>query len=130
MEISPFQSIESQMRPKADRSFSSTSFTGLPEELIETVRAEADRSDRYLYEIFREAIDGLVSRIGKEGCARTYNWPLARPKIGTIPYNARMDADTVKALRDASDHYGVKKNIFFMAALRDYLRKSGIEIDI
>jgi hypothetical protein len=30
----------------------------------------------------------------------------------------------------ACERYEVKKNIFFMAALRDYLRKHGTEVEI
>jgi hypothetical protein len=41
-----------------------------------------------------------------------------------------MEVDVVETLRSAGETYGVKKNIFFMAALRDYLRKRGIEVEI
>jgi hypothetical protein len=130
MEISLFQSIESLMPPKTDREYSSTSFTGLPSDLIETIRADAAKSGKYLYDVFREAIEDLASNLNALPPNRKYDWPQARPKTGTTPYNARMETDVVEALRAESDKHGVKKNIFFMAALRDYLRKRGIEVEI
>jgi hypothetical protein len=118
------------MPPRTDREYASTSFTGLPADLTEIIRAEAAKSGKYLYDIYREAIDDLASHLNALPSNQKYEWPQARPKTGTIPYGARMEVDVVETLHAASAKHGVKKNIFFMAALRDYLRKRGIEVEI
>jgi hypothetical protein len=41
-----------------------------------------------------------------------------------------MEVDVLEDMRRACERHGVKKNIFFMAALRDHLRKNGIEVEI
>jgi hypothetical protein len=131
MEISLSQSIESfQMPPKTDRDYSSTSFTGLPSELIDGTRDLADRKDMFMYDVFREAIEDLTDHLDSLPSTQRYDWPLSRPKTGTTPYNARMETDVLESMRSTCERYGVKKNIFFMAALRDHLRKHGIEVEI
>jgi uncharacterized protein (DUF4415 family) len=117
------------MPPKTDREYASTSFTGLPSELIEMTRELADEKDVFLYNIFRDAIEDLISRL-KTMEAKKYEWPLARPKTGTVPYNARMEEDVLDDMRAACERWKVKKNIFFMAALRDYLRKHGRDVEV
>jgi hypothetical protein len=118
------------MPPKTDREYKYTSFTGLPSDLIDAIREEADRQDVYLHEIFREAIEDLASVMESMTPEQQYDWPLARPKTGSTPYNARMEVDVVETLRAVSDKHGIKKNILFMAALRDYLRKRGRQVQI
>jgi hypothetical protein len=41
-----------------------------------------------------------------------------------------MEKETLEALRQASEKHDIRINIVFMAALRDYLRKHGYEIDV
>lgn len=118
------------MPAKTDREYVSTSFTGLPSNFVEMFRDEAAKSDKYLYDVFREAIDDLASMLDRASPNVKYDWPQARPKTGTTPYHARMEVDVVEKLRAVSEEHGVKKNIFFMAAVRDYLRKRGYEVEI
>ena len=47
------------MPPKTDREYASTSFTGLPSDLIESMRDLAQRRGMFLYDVFREAIENL-----------------------------------------------------------------------
>lgn len=130
MEISPSQSIESFMPPKTDREYGYTSFTGLPPDLVEMMRQHAIQTDVYLYTVLQDAVGDLISHLDNMPAAQKYEWPQARPKTGTVPYNARMEIDVLDDMRAACERYGVKKNIFFMAALRDFLRKNGIEVEI
>jgi hypothetical protein len=114
------------MPPKTDRVYGETSFTSIPSELIEAVRGLADRQNVYLYELFAKAISDLNRRIDS---GEKIEWPQAR-KIPRKVYHTRMEIDVLESLKDACEKHAIKKNIFFIAALRDYLLKHGLEVEI
>ena len=127
MGISLFHlSIEPLMPAKTDREYRETSFTSIPSHLLDAVRDISDRKRVYLYELFAEAISDLNTRIDS---GEKIEWPQAR-KIPRKVYHTRMEIDVLESLRDACEKQGIKKNIYFMAALRDYLRKHGLEVEI
>jgi hypothetical protein len=127
MEICHYQSIESRMPPKTDREYGDTSFTSIPPALIDAVRDLARKKNVYLYELFAEAISDLNAR-AKAG--EKIEWPVARPRPANRGYHTRLEVSVLEDLRNGIAKSEVKANIYFMAALRDYLRKQGIEIEL
>jgi hypothetical protein len=127
METSPYQSIESQMPPRTDREYGDTSFTGLPSSLLEAARDLAKQRKTYPRDVFQDAIAEFIPRLD---AGESIDWPLSRPKVGTVPYHTRLEVDVLEVMRAACDRHHLRKSIFFMTALRDYLRKHGFEIEV
>src|SRR4051812_20774457 len=124
METSLYQSIESLMPPKTDREYGDTSFTGLPSSLIEAARDLAKRQKVYPRDVFQDAVSDLIARLD---AGEVVEWPQSRPRTGTTPYHARMEISVLEDMRKSCERHLVKKNIFFLAALRDHLRQHGFE---
>lgn len=112
---------------RTDREYDDTSFTGLPPELLDAARQLAHRRKVYPRDVFQDAITELLFRLN---AGERADWPQSRPKIGQNPYHTRLETEVLGAMRGACDKLRVKKNIFFLAALRDYLRRNGFEVEI
>lgn len=115
------------MPPRTDREYGDTSFTGLPPELIDAVRELAKQRCVYPRDVFTDAIQELIPRLD---AGEDIVWPRSRPRVGTRPYHARLEVGVLDEMRKACERHEVKTNIFFMAALRDHLRRSGVEIEV
>jgi len=115
------------MPPKTNREFGDTSFTSIPPELLEAARDLAKRQKVYLYELFAEAIEDIDAEV-KAG--RKIEWPVMRRGSAGRGYHTRLETETLEKLRQGATESGVNANIFFLAALRDYLRKHGQEIEV
>jgi hypothetical protein len=115
------------MPPRTDREYGDTSFTGLPGDLLDAARELAKRQKVYPRDVFTEAILELIPRLD---AGEAVEWPRSRPRVGTKPYHARLEVGVLETMRKACKRHEVKVNILFMAALRDYLRKHGFEIDV
>lgn len=115
------------MPPKTDRVYGDTSFTSLPPELIDAAKNLARRRNVYLYELFGDAIDDIDCRI-KAG--EKIDWPVVRRGSAGRGYHTRLEIQTLERLREGAARSEVNANIFFMAALRDYVRKHSLETHI
>jgi hypothetical protein len=127
MEIFLSQSIESQMPPRTDREYGDTSFTGLPSSLLDSARDLAKRQKVYPRDVFTEAIQDLITRLD---AGETIEWPLSRPYVGTTPYHTRLEVEVLEEMRKACERYRLRKSLFFLTAMRDHLRKNGIEVEV
>jgi hypothetical protein len=127
MEISHYQSIESQMPPRTDREYGDTSFTGLPSSLIDAARDLAKRQKVYPRDVFTEAIQNLISRLD---AGETIDWLVSRPRVGTTPYHARLEVEVLEEMRKACERHHVRKSTFFLTGMRDHLRQNGIEVEV
>lgn len=128
MGISLFQSIESPpMPPRTDKEYGDTSFTSVPPELLDAARDLARKRKVYPRDVFTLAILDLITRLN---AGKTTKWPQARPGKAGRPYHTRLEVEVLEKIRDASERHEVKTNIFFMAALRDYLNRNGYQFEI
>lgn len=128
MEICLYQSIESMpMPPKTDAEYGDTSYTGIPPQFIEAARKLARKRKVYLRDVFTEAVLELIPRLD---AGETVDWPKVSPGKGEKqrPYHTRLEISVLEDIRSACDRHEIKGNIFFIAALRDYLRKQGQDI--
>lgn len=128
METCLYQSIESlPVPPKTDKEYDDTSFTGIPEEVKDAARELAERRDCYPRDVHQEAINELIARVD---AGESVSWPQARPRVGQRPFHTRMEKVIMENMRVYAKRCHVKLNIFFLAALRDHLRKHGFDIDV
>src|SRR4051794_23482271 len=128
MEIYLSQSIESlPMAPRTDREYGDTSFTGLPNSLLNAARDLAKRQKVYPRDIFTEAIQDLITRLD---AGETVEWLVSRPRVGTTPYHTRLEVEVLEEMRKACELHHVRKSTFFLTAMRAHLRKHGIEVEV
>ena len=55
------------------------------------------------------------------------DWPVVRRGSAGRGYHTRLEIQTLERLREGAARSEVNANIFFMAALRDYVRKHSLE---
>ena len=115
------------MPPKTDLEYGDTSFTSVPPDLLEAARGLASRQNVYLYELYGDAIRELNIRVQ---AGNKIEWPVSRPRPAKGGYHTRLEIGALDSLRDGVAKCQVKANIFFIAALRDYLHKHGIEVEV
>lgn len=115
------------MPAKTDREYGDTSFTSIPPELLDAARRLARSQKLYLYQLFAEAITDIDIKVNS---GKKIDWPgLRRGKAGK-GYHTRLELETLEKLRDGALKSDVNANIYFIAALRDFLRKHGHEVEI
>src|SRR5688572_26902004 len=129
MEICPYHSPpdNSLMPPKTDAEIEGTSFTGIPSQVMQAVREIASGRGVYQRVVYGEAVTDLLRRVN---AGEAIDWPHTRPGTGGRPVNARFEAETLEEMRATCERIGVRKVVFFLAALRDYLRANGYDPDI
>src|SRR5690349_7606276 len=129
METSPCPSTidPGPMPPKSDKEYGDTSFTGIPSQVIEAAKDLAKRRDVYPRDVFTDAIHELIARM--DG-GEAIDWPMTRPGTGTRPYHTRLEVGVLEEMRAACDRHQVRKVVFFLAALRDHLRKNGFDVKV
>lgn len=115
------------MPPRTDKEYGDTSFTSIPPELLDAARDLARKRKVYPRDVFTLAILDLIHRLD---AGKTTKWPQARPGKAGKPYHTRLEVEVLEKIRAASERHEVKTNIFFMAALRDYLTRQGFQFDI
>ncbi len=115
------------MPPKTDREYGDTSFTSIPPELLDAARRLARRQKIYLYQLFAEAIADIDIRAR---AGEKIEWPGFRRGSAGRGYHTRLEVDTLERLRLGAAECDVNANIFFIAALRDHLRKHGFDIEV
>ncbi|MGF7213212.1 hypothetical protein GGE65_007848 [Skermanella aerolata] len=112
------------MPPRTNKEYGDTSYTGIPDQLLDSARKLARDRNIYPRDVFTEAVLELIPRLD---AGDVVEWPKVAPAKGgkQKPYHTRLEVGVLEAIRNACDRHEVKGNVFFIAALRDYLRKNG-----
>jgi hypothetical protein len=103
-----------------------TSFTGLPREMIDAALEIADKEWTYPKYVYADAIQELIDRLDR---GEVIQWPASRPNTGKRPYHVRIDVGLINRLRETCEKHNVRKNIFFLVALREHLNRNGYRFE-
>lgn len=110
------------MAPPSDEVYAETSFTGIPRDMIDAALEVADRDGTLPRDVYAAALDGLLARVARGDVPA---WPSTRPNTGGKPYHVRLEAGVLARMRAACALHRVRRNVFFLVALADWLRARG-----
>jgi hypothetical protein len=108
---------------------SPTSFSSIPNDLIEEVRAMADsRGFTLLRFAYEEAITRFCDDL--DAGLKIETWPSSRPGLAKAKHTVRMSNDITERMREMVRKYNTRKGVFFRVALIRWLSQHGVEVEL
>jgi len=116
------------MSPDSD-DLSPTSFSSIPNDLIEEVRKVADSKGitilRFAYE---DAITQFCDAL--DAGLKIDTWPSSRPGLAKAKQTIRMSNDVTERMRETVQKHNTRKGVFFRVALIRWLARHGVEYEL
>ena len=106
-----------------------TSFSSVPNDLIEEVRKVADSKGLpMLRSAYEEAIVQLCDDL--EGGLKIDLWPSSRPGMAKAKETVRLHNDISKRMREMVKRQNIRKGVFFRVALARWLTRHGVDYNL
>lgn len=100
-----------------------TSFTTIPESLLEEVKGASKKDGVPIRQIFDDAITEMAEAVEIHDFTE---WiPGRTPVPGSKPYNVRLGEDVTESMGKVLDKTRVARDTFVVTALTLYMRKRG-----
>jgi hypothetical protein len=105
-----------------------TSFSGLPEGLVDVLRAEATRRG---FDTLQEICDEVATDFCDDLDAglKVESWPHTAPGTGSTRVTIRFTDAVLNRLKTLSSSHRVRQGAFFTAAARRWLRKHNVNFE-
>lgn len=103
-----------------------TSFSSVPETLIEAVRTVVEQEGgTFMRPVYESAIMQLCDDLDAGLIIET--WPASRPGGSRLKKTIRLDPGIAARMNQAVKHHHIGKGIFFRVALIRWLAKRGVD---
>jgi hypothetical protein len=129
LEASPIEMGCGLMNPGAADNIAHTSFTSLPDGLIDSVREVAERRG---FDTLRQAYDEAITELCDDIEAGLVidRWPNTAPGRSVVKETVRMTDTVADRMRAVAPQQGAKLVSFFIIALSRWLGRHGVEFKV